>query len=188
MGSLLPVAWTILVVWLVIDCRFVGRIGSPNARQSDKLSNIVIGVAVLAGIAGGTWIQSFGPGDMGRYAGFAQLAGLALLCGGILFRVIAIAQLGTFHSPLVAIQEDHRLVRHGLYRHLRHPSYLGACIAFAGFGLALANWLSAATVLACCLAGYLYRIEVEESALLERFGDDYESYRKLTPRLIPRVF
>lgn len=188
MVSMSTVAWVILAVWLVIDCRYVGRIGAPNARQRDKLSNIVVGVAVLAGIAGGAWIRFFGPGDMGRYADVARLTGLALLCGGILFRIVAIAQLGGFHTPLVAIQEDHRLVQHGLYRHLRHPSYLGACLAFAGFGLTLANWLSAATVLGCCVAGYLYRIHVEETALRERFGDDYESYRKRTPRLIPWVF
>lgn len=188
MPSLSTVAWVILVVWLVIDCLFVGRIGAPNARQSDKLSNIVIGVAVLVGIASAAWIQRYGPGDMGGYAMVAQSAGIAILCGGILFRVVAIAQLGAFHTPLVTIQQDHHLVRHGLYRHLRHPSYLGACIAFTGFGLGLGNWLSAATVLGFCVAGYLYRIKVEETALLERFGDEYESYRKRTSRMIPRVF
>lgn len=188
MASLHAAAWTALVVWLVIDCVIVGRIGLPGARQRDRLSNIVIGVAVVAGIAGAAWFAARGPGGMGRLTVPVQLTGLTLFCVGLVVRVTAIRQLGVFHAPLVAIQHDHRLVRHGLYRHVRHPSYLGACLAFAGFGLGLGNWLSAVTMVACCMAGYLYRIAVEETALRQRFGSEYDAYRRQTCRMLPGIF
>jgi len=34
----------------------------------------------------------------------------------------------------------------------------------------------------------LYRMHVEEAALVDAFGADYESYQKSTSRLIPGVY
>jgi len=90
--------------------------------------------------------------------------------------------------PVVAIQAGHRVVDTGLYRHVRHSSYLGACIGFLGFGLGLGSWLSAVSMLGFVLVGYLYRIHVEEEALLEALGEDYATYRRRTRRLIPGVY
>jgi protein-S-isoprenylcysteine O-methyltransferase len=90
--------------------------------------------------------------------------------------------------PVVAIQSGHRLVDTGVYRHVRHPSYLGACIAYLGFGLGLGSYLSAAAVLGMVLIGYAYRIHVEEKALLESLGDEYAAYRRRTSRLIPGIY
>ncbi len=117
-----------------------------------------------------------------------QISGLALLAAGIVIRSVAIAQLGPFHTPIVAIQAGHRVVDTGLYRHVRHPSYLGACLALLGFGLGLGSWLSAAFVLGMALIAYAYRIHVEETALVESLGDEYSAYRRRTYRLIPGVY
>ena len=99
-----------------------------------------------------------------------QGVGLAIMAVGILVRSIAIAQLGRFHTPNVAIRADHQLRVTGLYRVVRHPSYLGALIAYFGFGLALGNWLSVLILMAVVPALYLYRMHEEGAAMLATDG------------------
>jgi protein-S-isoprenylcysteine O-methyltransferase len=177
-----------LAVWLLIDSFVVFRRRAGAASPADRLSMLGILLANWVGIGVAVSFGVAGVGALGAYAMPAQISGLALLAAGIVIRSVAIAQLGPFHTPIVAIQVDHRVVDTGLYRHVRHPSYLGACIALFGFGLGLGSWLSAAFVLAMALAAYAYRIHVEERALLESLGEDYASYRKRTYRLIPGVY
>jgi protein-S-isoprenylcysteine O-methyltransferase Ste14 len=55
-------------------------------------------------------------------------------------------------------------------------------------GLALSNWLSVVIIFAPILAASLYRIRIEEQALLEHFGDEYFEYAQSTKRLIPKVY
>ena len=107
---------------------------------------------------------------------------------GILVRSIAIAQLGRFHTPNVAVLADHRVVDSGLYRHVRHPSYLGALIAFLGCSLALGNWLSLIIIMALSIVVYRYRIHEEEAALTASLGDQYRDYCRRTRRLVPFVY
>jgi len=72
-------------------------------------------------------------GDAVRYLG------LALFVLGSVLRVGAVFVLGRRFSGLVAIQEGHELVTGGLYRVIRHPSYLGCCWACS-----VGSWSSAA--------------------------------------------
>jgi protein-S-isoprenylcysteine O-methyltransferase len=103
-------------------------------------------------------------------------------------RSAAIVQLGRFHTPNVAVRADHQLRVTGLYRLVRHPSYLGALIAYLGFSLALGNWLSVVVIMSITTPLYLYRIHEEDAALLAAFGDPYRAYCARTKRLIPWVF
>jgi len=71
---------------------------------------------------------------------------------------------------------------------VRHPSYLGALIAFLGFSVALGNWLSVLTMMAIIPWLYLYRIREEDAVLLAAFGDEYRDYCRRTKRLIPGLY
>ena len=64
---------------------------------------------------------------------------------GIAIRWYAIVYLGRFFTVNVAIAADHRLIDSGPYRFVRHPSYIGALMAFLGLGLTLGNWVSLAS-------------------------------------------
>ena len=61
-------------------------------------------------------------------------------------------------------------------------------ISFLGLGIACANWLSLALALLPTSLVLRYRIRVEEAALRDAFGADYERYRDQTRRLLPRIF
>jgi protein-S-isoprenylcysteine O-methyltransferase Ste14 len=79
------------------------------------------------------------------------------------------------------------VVQAGPYRWVRHPSYTGSLVTILGVLLCCLNWASLAAF-ALALAGYAYRIRIEEEALAESLGDEYRSYMRRTRRLIPRIF
>jgi protein-S-isoprenylcysteine O-methyltransferase Ste14 len=116
------------------------------------------------------------------------VVGLAVLALGLALRAWSIVTLGRFFTYLVGVQEDHRVVEDGPYRLLRHPSYTGYLVAFAGFGLALDNWLALAVALVVPLAAVLIRIHREEALLVRELGEPYRSYMTRTRRLVPGVW
>jgi protein-S-isoprenylcysteine O-methyltransferase Ste14 len=113
-------------------------------------------------------------------------AGLVLMASGYLFRLYAIRVLGRFFTVVVATRRDQRVIEVGPYRYVRHPSYTGSLVTFVGMCLALTNWLALAALLVP-IAGYGYRIAVEEAALQEALGDEYRAYMRRTKRLIPYI-
>jgi protein-S-isoprenylcysteine O-methyltransferase Ste14 len=117
-----------------------------------------------------------------------RLVALGLLIAGLLVRWTAILTLGVSFSTNVAIHANQTLRKNGLFRWVRHPSYSGMVLIFAGIGLSQRNWVSLAIMLIFPTAALLYRIHVEELALAEAFGDDYAQYRRSTFRLIPGIF
>jgi protein-S-isoprenylcysteine O-methyltransferase Ste14 len=120
-------------------------------------------------------------GDAARYLG------LGLLVLGSVLRIWPMFVLGRRFSGLVAIQPGHELVTHGPYRYVRHPSYLGAMIGFAGWALVFRSVVGlAATALGLFMLAQ--RIDAEEALLASRFGDSYAEYRRRTWRLLPGVY
>ena len=115
-------------------------------------------------------------------------AGLVALALGIALRSWAMVALGRFFTFAVSIQADHRVVRTGPYRVVRHPGYAGSILALAGLGLALENWLSLLALVGLPLAGFLVRIPSEERTLTAALGDDYREYAAGTARLLPGVW
>jgi protein-S-isoprenylcysteine O-methyltransferase Ste14 len=95
--------------------------------------------------------------------------------------------LGNRFSGLVAIQKGHTLVTSGIYRVIRHPSYLGLLVNAFGWGLAFRSAIG--LVLAALLVvPIVARIRAEERLLASHFGSVYEEYRARTARLIPGVY
>jgi protein-S-isoprenylcysteine O-methyltransferase Ste14 len=70
---------------------------------------------------------------------------------------------------------------------VRHPSYTGGILMFAGIGVALANWASLAILIIVSVAVYSYRIAVEEKALLAAIGEPYAAFMRTRKRFIPYV-
>jgi protein-S-isoprenylcysteine O-methyltransferase Ste14 len=100
----------------------------------------------------------------------------------------AIWRLGRFFTVNVAIAADHQLIDSGPYRLVRHPSYTGALFAFFGIVLTMGNWLSLLVVMLPVFAVFVYRMNVEERALISGLGDSYRAYITRTKRLIPFVY
>ncbi len=126
----------------------------------------------------GIWILD---GDTIRWVGILLYA-----AGGAL-RLWPVFVLGNRFSGLVAIQPGHTLETHGIYGHIRNPSYLGMFMMMLGWALA---FRAGAGVLltALLLLPLSARIRAEERLLRAHFGADYENYCARTWRLIPGIY
>ena len=107
---------------------------------------------------------------------------------GLAIRWTAIRSLGKAFSANFAIRDSQTVYRSGLYRLVRHPFYSGPLLVFAAIALDERNWLAASVVMVPTTAALLCRIHVEEAALHEAFGAQYESYSGTTKRLIPDIY
>ena len=114
--------------------------------------------------------------------------GLGALICGIAIRWSAIHTLGKYFTGRVSIQPDHQLIRGGLYKYVRHPSYSGLLLAHAGLGLSLSNWFSLGFSVVPFLIAAGYRMRVEEAALQDTFGVAYLDYSKRVKRLVPKLY
>jgi protein-S-isoprenylcysteine O-methyltransferase Ste14 len=117
-----------------------------------------------------------------------MVIGGAAVIVGIVVRQRAVWWLGIYFRTRVTLLDEHQLITDGPYARIRHPSYTGAFISCAGYGLALASGASFLILALLPLLALAYRIRVEEAALAERFGDAWLSYRKRTAALIPGVW
>jgi len=121
-----------------------------------------------------------------RYALFGL--GLVLMICGALLRQHCFRMLGEHFTYEVKVSVKSQVVKRGLYRWVRHPSYTGGMLYNFGIALALTNWRSAVMVVAGMLVIYLYRVHVEERALLQMHRDDYGEYMRHTKRFVPFVY
>ncbi len=163
------------------------RAGS-SAEQKDRGSLLalwsVIGVSIFAAI----WIAKANRQFEIPFSDPLYWMAVALFLGGILLRWWSIVHLGRFFTVNVAIVKDHRVVDNGPYTYVRHPSYTGVFLAFTGLGLMLFNWLALLVITVPVFAMFLWRMNVEEHALKQALGSDYEAYMKRTKRLLPFVY
>lgn len=114
--------------------------------------------------------------------------GLALILTGIILRSVVINSLGKYFTVDVTIRQGHQLKKDGFYKFLRHPSYSASLLSFVGFGISLNNWISLIIVVASILFAFIRRINIEEKALTEHFGEEYIDYKKKTYRIVPFVY
>lgn len=181
--QLVMMLWgTAELVWAVAR-----RITSGAAESRDRRSGPLIWGTIAVSLAVGFLLQADRPAPI--EAGTPLYASaLVLLLLGIGLRWWAILTLGRLFTFTVKVHADHQLVRRGPYAWIRHPSYTGCLLAFLALGLALADWVALAAVTLPITAAFVYRIRVEERALVERLGAPYEEYRRSTNRLVPWIY
>jgi protein-S-isoprenylcysteine O-methyltransferase Ste14 len=180
-------AWIWLELVVVVGPTLVDRLrGRGESRDSASAGVLVVCVAIAFWSAVRLARSPFGalPGPPAAAMG----AGIALMWLGLTLQVWAVQHLGGPLRAVVVVRRDQRLVTTGPYRHVRHPLHTGALLAAAGFGLALGHWTSLLALVLGWVAGLAYRAHVEDAALREAFGPDYEKYRARTRRLIPLLY
>jgi methyltransferase len=102
-----------------------------------------------------------------RGVGVDQLfaLGIVVFVLGKAIKYWAIATLGSRWTFRVLVPPFSSLVRHGPYRYLRHPNYVGVMGELVGLGLAARASISGTLSVAVFAALIVLRIRVEERAL-----------------------
>jgi protein-S-isoprenylcysteine O-methyltransferase len=180
----LVAVWAASEIWLALRRR-----SSDHTRQRDGGTLRLLMVTIYLCIGLGVWLSRLQPSPIPeppRQALF--LIGMAMMIVGMLFRWWSIRVLAEYFTVDVSIRPDHRIVRDGPYRVLRHPSYTGALATFYGFALSLGDIVALLVVVLPVTLVFLWRIRVEEGVLAQAFPDDYPAYTRETKRLLPGVW
>lgn len=120
--------------------------------------------------------------------GWVFALGLLIAWLGLLLRWWSFVSLGQYFTVVVQTSEDQPVVDRGPYRVLRHPSYTGVLLAFAGCGLMMGNWVSTIGAVGVLLAALIFRLRIEERALEAALGDRYRVFAAGRARLVPHVW
>ena len=160
---------------------------SPGATDRSA-NNWIFLPMFLAGLALGWFPASGDRHDHWVFGGNGvRCLGLITFWAGTVIRLAAVRTLGPRHSVWVAIQNNHQLVTGGVYRFIRHPSYLGALMTV--FGWAIAFRSGAGLLLGLLMIPPIVsRMTAEEHLLVARFAGEYTSYRQRTWRVLPWVY
>jgi protein-S-isoprenylcysteine O-methyltransferase Ste14 len=97
------------------------------------------------------------------------------------------ADLGRNWSVSLELRKDHQLIRHGVYRSIRHPMYASIWLFSLAQGMLLENWLAGWSAVVTFAPLYFLRTPREERMMSEVFGGEYDDYMARTGRLFPRI-
>jgi protein-S-isoprenylcysteine O-methyltransferase Ste14 len=151
---------------------------------SEVLFRVIVGIGALA--AG--LVSSAAPSAMIQPAAVADWIGLVVFWGGISLRLWSFRTLGRYFTVIVQTSKDQPVITGGPYRLIRHPSYTGLLLVVAAVGLLIGNWWALVILTAAITGGLVYRIRVEERALMENLGDGYRDYAATHKRLLPLIW
>src|SRR5262245_19763289 len=163
---------------------------SLQPEQFDRGSTRLIGkafiIAILVLIAAPA-LNAFqiGPLSKGVAVGWA---GIGVMLGGIALRWWANRTLGRFYTSTLCVAEGQEIIRQGPYKTLRHPGYSGVLLMWVGAGFATLNWVAVTIIILAMGVGYHYRIASEEAMLMTTFGEQYQTYKAHTWKLLPFVY
>jgi protein-S-isoprenylcysteine O-methyltransferase Ste14 len=187
MASPARVGVVVTIVVASIAAMFTSGNLSSGQREDTKNRWILLPFLVLGFIL--AWLPAYTDrrdiwtidGDTVRYLG------LAFFVIGCVLRLAPVFVLGRRFSGLVAIQEGHELVTGGLYRVIRHPSYLGLLLGLFGWALVFRSALGVLVSL-LLVPPLVARMNSEEALLESEFGSQYADYCRRTWRLLPFLY
>ncbi len=175
--------------WFISEIILARILRAPAGDENhDKSSLRIIWITIILSTTLGGYASKSAFSIFSSYTNMIYYMWLGLIVLGLIIRWIAILSLKKSFTVNVAVAADQKILKHGIYKNVRHPSYLGMLISFLGLAMIFNNWLSFLIIFFPIFMALLYRIYVEESALIEAFGGDYSEYMKHSKRLIPGIF
>lgn len=119
---------------------------------------------------------------------FLNFFGFVMFFAGFLLRYLSLKQLREFYSEEVVLIKNQRLIKDGIYAHLRHPAYSGLLLLGLAVPLICSDYGGILGFIVFLVSTVFYRIRIEEKFLIEKFGDEYEQYAINVKKLIPGIF
>jgi protein-S-isoprenylcysteine O-methyltransferase Ste14 len=179
---------TIRILWLAIFV--IWAIASVSAKQTVR-SQFDLRARGPVWVVWAAWwflfAERFRPGVLGVRFGAMPYTGLAITVVGLAFAVWARFYIGKNWDGLIALKEDHQLVRGGPYGIVRHPIYSGFMLATFGTALAQGD-VGGLVSTALVVIAWGYKATVEETFMTQQFGEQYEQYRREVKGLVPLVW
>jgi protein-S-isoprenylcysteine O-methyltransferase Ste14 len=159
-----------------------------EATKRDRGSRIVLRLCSAPAVVLLIYSPRIAPAAEIRPALVSVTVGILVFAAGEALRIWSKVALGRYFTYTVQTSGDQPVISSGPYRLLRHPSYTGLLLIALGAGAAWGNWLGLGVLALMTLVGLIYRIRVEERALLEELGDRYRIYAEHHKRLVPFIW
>jgi len=178
--------------WIAFGAIFIFRKkwSRDKTRKSDRASLVGIVVQTLSLFA--VWMMSrrhYTILPLGFWFQFlSTILVVAIVIVSLWTMSAAVRVLGKQWSLQARVLENHKLVREGPYRFVRHPIYTGMLGMIIAAGLAWSHWIGFLIALILFTIGTAIRVYSEEKLLREQFGAAFEDYKRSVPAVVPIKF
>jgi protein-S-isoprenylcysteine O-methyltransferase Ste14 len=154
--------------------------------RNDKKSLALFWITIPLGLSIGFFTANYQKWDLLNQS--IALVGLGVFMTGMMIRWISIIQLNKEFTVDVVITTNHQLKTDGIYKSIRHPSYLGLLFICFGLSVAMNSYISLFVITIPVLLVIIYRIKIEEDILMKEFGQPYKDYVMKTHKMIPKLY
>lgn len=180
-----------LVGWYIIRYPFerkAKKVGVSTSlfdrRESSLLALALVGLFVIPAI----YILTGFPAALDRpFVVWIAWLGIVPEIGALWLFRRSHADLGRNWSISLELRERHALVKHGVYRRIRHPMYTSFFLLGIAQFLLIPNWLVGLAGVAGAGVLFAFRVAREERMMLEGFGEEYRAYMAHTKRIVPWI-
>lgn len=111
---------------------------------------------------------------------------LVIVAAAILLHAFARFALEGLGTP-APVAPTEKLVVGGIYRHVRNPMYVAVLAIILGQVLIFSSWPVLLYGLIAAAAMVSFVKLYEEPTLAQRYGEEYEAYRRAVPGWLPRL-
>jgi protein-S-isoprenylcysteine O-methyltransferase Ste14 len=186
----------VMVSWFVFAAVFLAFLTSqkpPSAPDSKREPKSIVGIILQGASYGLVWSvhrQPFTPiVPIGKFFEIASaVLTMVLAIGSVSFASAAVRTLGRQWSLTARVLEGHKLITQGPYSVVRNPIYTGMLGMLLATGLAISHWIGLLTGVIIFVIGTAVRTHSEEKLLREAFGEEFETYARKVPALVPFLF
>jgi protein-S-isoprenylcysteine O-methyltransferase Ste14 len=185
----------VMLSWLAFVGVFASflRKKAPSAPDSKRERTSIIGIALQGVSYAIVWTLRRPPFSPIVSAGKSAEIALAVLTmtvaiGSVWFCSAAVRTLGKQWSITARVLEGHKLITEGPYSVVRNPIYTGMFGMLLATGLAISHWLGLLIAIVVFAAGTAIRVHSEEKLLRETFLEEFESYARKVPAVVPFLF
>jgi protein-S-isoprenylcysteine O-methyltransferase Ste14 len=169
--------------------RYTSRKSSPCSRAAWQIAGVILFLIVVPLVL--FYIARFLTRHIraGRNMVARMVAGIpAILLGPALTAWAIYTFFTQGQGTAVPFAAPQRLVTDGPYQYIRNPIQFGITLFYFGVGCLAESIAAGLAMLALVtLPGIAYHNLIEEKELRLRFGRRYETYRRNTPFIIPRL-
>ncbi len=180
-----------MVLWLAAETYLIRRDGARGKGKTEidrttRNYNTIATVVALAVAPSVSWVAVLRFDVRGATVVF--WLGTAIMLLGLFLRHWSIIVLGRYFRTTIELEKGQKVVQKGPYKYIRHPSYAGIVLFFVGYGLLSKNWISLLAAVFLPTISLVYRIRIEEVALVKGLGAQYAAYQGKTKKLIPGIW
>ena len=174
---------TFLLVW------GIGALGAKaNAKRQSLLSRLEQSIPVIASYLlifdRGLWPHWLRQHFFSESDTTLVWTGVLLTALGIGFAIWARSWIGSNWSGTITIKDRHELVQGGPYRIVRHPIYSGMFLAYLGTALAFGE-IRGLLGFPLLVLGFGMKLRMEETFMLQQFGNVYVDYKHRVKAVVP---